>query len=192
MIASISHADAGVVDGHDRLRARGDRGLDVSLVEAQRVRHGCRRRPARPPRTTTAFAVETKVNEGMITSSPGSIPASVNAISSAAVHEWVRNARRAPVALGEPTRAASRERAVAGEVRVPIASLHVRELLAGDVRAVEDDLLGLRHYALRATMNRELPKGIDTPWVVTARSACITPAKIRFSSGETVISWNGS
>ena len=50
-----------------------------------------------PPRRTNAVAVVTNVNEGMTTSSPGSIPASIAAISRAPVHEWVRRALRQPV-----------------------------------------------------------------------------------------------
>ena len=44
------------------------------------------------PRRTNALAVETKVNDGMITSSPGPTPARIAVISSAAVQEWVRSA----------------------------------------------------------------------------------------------------
>ncbi|MND09431.1 hypothetical protein D3C83_327450 [compost metagenome] len=40
-----------------------------------------------PPRSTKALAVETKVNDGMMTSSPGAMPARIAAISSAAVPE---------------------------------------------------------------------------------------------------------
>jgi len=50
-----------------------------------------------PPRSTNAFAVETKVYEGMMTSSPGSMPARIAAMSSAAVHECVSSALAAPV-----------------------------------------------------------------------------------------------
>ena len=42
----------------------------------------------RAPRSTKALAVETKVNDGTITSSPGSRSSSSAAISSACVHEW--------------------------------------------------------------------------------------------------------
>ena len=51
------------------------------------------------PRSTKALAVETKVNDGMITSSPGPTSVSSAAISSAAVHECVSSAR------GHPSRA---------------------------------------------------------------------------------------
>ena len=50
------------------------------------------------PRRTAAFAVETKVNEGMMTSSPGASSNSSAAISIAAVQECVRSACRHPVA----------------------------------------------------------------------------------------------
>ena len=50
-----------------------------------------------PPRSTNALAVETKVNEGMITSSPGAMSARIAAISSAAVHECVSSAFSQPV-----------------------------------------------------------------------------------------------
>src|SRR5580765_2978695 len=49
-----------------------------------------------PPRSTKALAVETKVNEGMMTSSPGPMPARIAAISRAAVPECVRSALRQP------------------------------------------------------------------------------------------------
>ena len=49
------------------------------------------------PRSTAALAVDTKVNEGMMTSSPGARSNSSAAISIAAVQEWVRSAWRAPV-----------------------------------------------------------------------------------------------
>ena len=44
------------------------------------------------PRSTNAFAVETNVNDGMITSSPGPTPLRMAAISRAAVHECVSSA----------------------------------------------------------------------------------------------------
>lgn len=49
------------------------------------------------PRSAKAAAVETKVNEGTITSSPGPNPPRRAAASSAAVQEWVSRARSAPV-----------------------------------------------------------------------------------------------
>jgi hypothetical protein len=49
------------------------------------------------PRSTNALAVDTKVNDGMMTSSPGPTSARIAAISSAAVQECVSRARRAPV-----------------------------------------------------------------------------------------------
>src|SRR5437899_5106888 len=50
-----------------------------------------------PPRSTKALAVETNVNEGMMISSPGSIPARIAAISSAPVHECVSSALAQPM-----------------------------------------------------------------------------------------------
>src|SRR5688500_18978838 len=50
-----------------------------------------------PPRSTNAFAVETKVNEGMMISSPGPMPARIAAISSAPVPECVSSALGQPV-----------------------------------------------------------------------------------------------
>jgi hypothetical protein len=44
------------------------------------------------PRETNAFAVETNVNVGTITSSPAVTPARIAAISSAAVQDGVSNA----------------------------------------------------------------------------------------------------
>jgi hypothetical protein len=49
------------------------------------------------PRSATALAVETNVNEGMITSSPGARSARIAASSSADVQEPVRSTRAAPV-----------------------------------------------------------------------------------------------
>src|SRR4051812_2361036 len=43
-------------------------------------------------RSTTALAVETKVKDGMITSSPGSSSQRMAAISNADVHDWVSKA----------------------------------------------------------------------------------------------------
>ena len=49
------------------------------------------------PRRAKALAVETKVKEGMITSSPGPTPDSIPAISSACVHDVVSMTVWAPV-----------------------------------------------------------------------------------------------
>ena len=48
------------------------------------------------PRRTKALAVETKVNDGTITSSPGRTSSSSAAISSACVHDVVTSARVTP------------------------------------------------------------------------------------------------
>ena len=48
------------------------------------------------PRSTAALAVDTKVNDGMMTSSPGARSNSMAAISIAAVQEWVSSACRQP------------------------------------------------------------------------------------------------
>lgn len=50
-----------------------------------------------PPRNTKALAVETKVYDGSMTSSPSSMSRSSAIISSAAVHEGVSSALRQPV-----------------------------------------------------------------------------------------------
>ena len=50
-----------------------------------------------PPRSTKAFAVETKAKDGMITSSPGCRSTRIAAISSAAVQECVSNTLREPI-----------------------------------------------------------------------------------------------
>src|SRR6266404_4953294 len=50
-----------------------------------------------PPRSTKALALETKVNEGMMISSPGPVPARIAAISRAPVHECVSSALREPM-----------------------------------------------------------------------------------------------
>ena len=51
------------------------------------------------PRSAYAFAVETKVNDGMITSSPGSRSSSSAVISSACVQEVVSSEPTPPVSL---------------------------------------------------------------------------------------------
>ncbi len=51
----------------------------------------------RAPRSTNALTVETNVNAGQITSSPGWMSSSSAAISSACVHDVVSSALRAPV-----------------------------------------------------------------------------------------------
>ena len=48
------------------------------------------------PRSTKAFAVETNVYDGIITSSSGPTSASIADISNAAVHEWVKSALSQP------------------------------------------------------------------------------------------------
>ena len=48
------------------------------------------------PRRAKALAVDTKVYDGMITSSPSPMSNSSAAISSAAVHEWVSRTFGAP------------------------------------------------------------------------------------------------
>ena len=48
------------------------------------------------PRRANAFAVDTKVNDGMITSSPGPMSDRSADISRAPVQEWVSSARRQP------------------------------------------------------------------------------------------------
>ena len=50
----------------------------------------------RAPRSTNAFAVETNVNDGTITSSPGPMSSSSAAISRACVQDVVSSTRRAP------------------------------------------------------------------------------------------------
>ena len=51
----------------------------------------------RAPRSTKAFAEDTNVNDGMMTSSPGSMSSSSAAISRAAVHDCVSSTRGAPI-----------------------------------------------------------------------------------------------
>ena len=86
-------ADAGVVHGDDRARLRG-------AIESPRAGFSSRfsvsgrmsANTGRAPRRTNAFAVETNVKAGTITSSPGSMSSRRAAISSACVHEVVRRA----------------------------------------------------------------------------------------------------
>ena len=87
------------------------------------------------PRSTNALAVETNVNDGMITSSPGPMSSSSAAISSAAVHEVrEQRLRRTDPAL-EPGLAPSGEASVAGELPGRDGLLDVRELATGEIRA---------------------------------------------------------
>ena len=80
----------------DRLGPGRNRRLDQLFVDVQRILPNVDKYGP-PPRRTTALAVETKVNDGMMTSSPASIPARMAAISSAAVQEWVRRTAGAPM-----------------------------------------------------------------------------------------------
>ncbi len=74
------------------------------------------------PRSTAALAVDTKVNDGMMTSSPGARSNSMAAISIAAVQEWVSRACRQPVSASSQ----ALQRFVKGpsplRCRLPIAS----------------------------------------------------------------------
>ena len=109
-----------------------------------------------PPRSTKAFAVDTNVNDGMITSSPGRMSARSAAISSAAVHECVSSALRQPDPPLEPGAAPLRERAVAGQVAQRVRLARCRELLARHVRLVERDCHGCTFAGsrLRATHSK--------------------------------------
>ena len=92
-----------------------------------------------PPRSATAFAHDTKVNEGMITSSPGPIPASsIGHLQRGGAARDDEAGGRADL-LVEPLRAAPRELAVAGQVAVRRGLRERRELEAGQVRPVEGD-----------------------------------------------------
>jgi hypothetical protein len=83
---------------HQPLRQRGrQRQIAVRAPEAQACRRGVQRHVVKHPRSTKAFAVDTKVKDGMITSSPLFRSSSSAAMSSAEVHEWVSSALAQPV-----------------------------------------------------------------------------------------------
>src|SRR5260370_41241069 len=82
------------------------------------------------PRNTTAFAVDTKVNDGMMTSSPGARLHRSAAISSADVQDWVKSASPSPrrsfshvhkilVAVGGEKNANCQVHKVGAEVALP-------------------------------------------------------------------------
>ena len=153
------------------------------------------------PRSTKALAVETNVNDGMMTSSPGSRSSSSAAISSAAVHECVSSAlaragRRSSHAWQRFVKAP-----IAGEMPVRVRLGDVVELAAGHVRLVERNSVsthrrfryrggrggGSVHKRLRrarrATTSSDPPAGRLTPSRIRARSRPSVAAPIEFASG---------
>ena len=89
------------------------------------------------PRSTNALAVETKVNDGMITSSPGSRSSSSAAISSAAVHECRQQRAPGSESRLEPRLTLPRERAIPREVQVLHRLFHVPNLATREMWAIE-------------------------------------------------------
>ena len=136
-------ADAGVVDGHDRLRPRGDRRLDPRLVDVQRVGPDVdedRRRAAQRERVRRRDERERRHDH-------------LVAGSHAAEDRRHLEGRRAGVGeerlpgadpLLEPGAAALGERAIAREMAVRVGLGDVVELPAGHERLVERDHAGSR------------------------------------------------
>ena len=116
------------------------------------------------PRSTNALAVETKVNDGMITSSPGPTPLRMAAISSAAVQEWVRSAFWLPIRAS--SQAQQRFENSPFPARWPFAWAWA---MYDSSRPVMNGLLkGImrrapRRRRLRATSSSDPPAGKDTP-----------------------------
>ena len=105
------------------------------------------------PRSTTALAVETKVKDGRITSSPGPRSHSSAANSSAAVQEVVsRYAPRAEALLHQLLRTPG-ERAIAAGMTAGNGLADVDKLGADDARLVEWDV-DLHAHLLRRAMTR--------------------------------------
>ena len=91
----------------------------------------------RAPRSTNAFTVETNVNDGTITSSPGRKSSSSAAISSACVHDVVSSARRTPSVLSSSAWQRLGERVVASERAGARRLRDVLELATDDRSAIE-------------------------------------------------------
>ena len=91
------------------------------------------------PRSTKALTQETKVNEGRITSSPGSMFSSRAHISSASVQDGVNSTSGTHSALFQQIAAAPREAAIARRVHRLDGLADVLQLVADDERAVKGD-----------------------------------------------------
>ena len=76
----------GIMHWDDRSGLRANQRLQLGLIQIEGVGADINK-TGLAPRRTNAFTVETKVNEGMITSSPGWISSSRAAISRAWVQE---------------------------------------------------------------------------------------------------------
>ena len=88
-----------------------------------------------------AFAVDTKVNDGTMTSSPGAPSTRMAQISSAAVHELVSSARRAPVSLSS----ADSQRWVKGPLPDSLPLLRASVTARAAAGAVVGRLKGMRN-----------------------------------------------
>ena len=175
--------DTGVVDDQDGARAIGDQRLEPRLVQVERVGTDVAK-TGRAPRRTNAFSVETNVNDGAITSSPGPTSSSRAAISSACVHDVVRSAFGTPRTCSQHVLAAPREGAVARQPRALDRFAHVVELAARNGRTMEGDLWRRGDgHGREPTRRSEPPTGHDTPMRISARSRSITRSHAR-SSGR--------
>nr|WP_283815505.1 hypothetical protein [Bradyrhizobium jicamae] len=81
-------------------------------------------------RAAKAFAVETKVSNGIMISSPSAISSGSAVMSSADEHECVSSARGRNRCV-DPLAATPREAAIAGQVQGALRLGHQLELLAG-------------------------------------------------------------
>ena len=113
--------------------------LDQGVVDIQGVGPDVHEDAARPKRTN-ALAVETKVNEGTITSSPGRRLHSMAAISRAAVQDGVSRTLWMPKRSSSNRRALPRKMAVACDVAKRDRLGNVVQFLARDKRLIERDL----------------------------------------------------
>ena len=93
----------------------------------------------RAPRRTNAFAVDTNVKDGMITSSPGSKSSKSALISSACVQDVVKSAFRPPVARSSSSLAPLRIMTIARQVSASDSVGHIADLVAHEHWAVEWD-----------------------------------------------------
>ena len=128
------------------------------------------------PRSTNALAVETNVNDGMMTSSPGPRSSSIAAISSAAGAR-MRQQRRRRAESGRSSQAWQRlvKQSVAGELAGGDGFLDVRELPAGQVRSIEGKSRHQRESCgLNPTISSDPPTGKRRPRRMNPRSTLMT------------------
>lgn len=126
-------AYSGIMDRHDGAGAISDGCLNQSFIKGQRIVMDVHKHRNGSSHNKRALAVETKVNEGIMTSSPGCISARSAAISRAAVHEWVNNALFTAPLPFKPGMAFPGEWTVTGEHPVEVGFGNIVQFLAGHV-----------------------------------------------------------